>query len=301
VAEPRSRLRPVAPIGGATRLTAIFGDPVEHSLSPAMHNAAYAALGMDRVYAAFHVTPPMLAAAVRAIPALGIAGVNLTVPHKERAVRMVARLSAEARLLGAINCIANRPGGLWGDNTDARGLECDLEALGVGLGRGLAIVIGAGGAAGAAVLACLRRGATEVVIANRRPARAGALARRLGARLPRTLRRTALKPRGLDALVDPALLAEAAAILNATPMGLTSAGFARLDYARTPRGCFFYDLIYAARPTPFLRPAIALGRPHADGAGMLVRQGELAFELFNGVAPPAGVMRRALWSRLGRR
>ena len=80
----------------------------EHSLSPAMHNAAYAALGLDRVYAAFYVTPPMLAAALRALPALGIVGVNLTVPHKERALKMVAKLSAEARMLGAINCVVNR-------------------------------------------------------------------------------------------------------------------------------------------------------------------------------------------------
>lgn len=292
---------PATVIGGATRLTAVFGDPVEHSLSPAMHNAAYAALAMDRIYAAFHVTPPMLAAAVRAIPALGIIGVNLTVPHKERAVRMVARLSAEARILGAINCIANRPGGLYGDNTDARGLERDLDALGVALAGKLAIVIGAGGAAGAAVLACLRRGAGRLVIANRTPARAAALARRLGSRLPRALKRAAFVTRGLEALVDTALLGDAALVVNATPMGLTSAGFAELDYARTARECFFYDLIYAAKPTPFLRPAIELGRPYADGAGMLVGQGEIAFELFNGMTPPAGVMRRALWSRLGRR
>jgi shikimate dehydrogenase len=290
-----------AAIGGATRLTAIFGDPVEHSLSPAMHNAAYAALGMDRVYAAFHVTPPMLAAAVRAIPALGIVGVNLTVPHKEQALRMVAQLSGEARLLGAINCIVNRSGGLYGDNTDARGLERDLEALGVALAGKIAIVIGAGGAAGSAVLACLRRGAGRIVIANRTPARAAAMARRLRPRLARALRGAGLEARGLDALVDGALLKEAALVVNATPMGLTSPGFAELDYARTPRGCFFYDLIYAAKQTPFLRRAIAFKRPHADGAGMLVGQGELAFELFNGVAPPAGVMRRALWSRLGRR
>jgi shikimate dehydrogenase len=292
---------PIATIGGATRITAIFGDPVEHSLSPAMHNAAYAALGIDRVYAAFHVRPPTLAAAVRAIPALGIVGVNLTAPHKERAVRMMAKLSGEARILGAINCIANRPGGLYGDNTDVRGIERDLEALNVGPGGKVALVIGAGGAAGAAVLACLRRGAGRVVIANRTPPRAAALVRRLRPRLPRALRRAALETRGLDALVDTALLGEAAVILNATPMGLTSTGFARLDYKSTARGCFFYDLIYAAKPTPFLRPAIALGRPSADGAGMLVGQGELAFELFNGVAPPAGVMLRALWARLGRR
>ena len=91
-----------------------------------------------------------------------------------------------------------------------------------------------------------------------------------------------------------------AIVINATPMGLIQARYARIDYARTRRDCFFYDLIYAAQPTAFLRPAIALGRRTADGAGMLVNQGELAFELFNGVAPPPGVMRRALLARLGR-
>jgi shikimate dehydrogenase len=215
-------------------------------------------------------------------------------------VRMVAKLSAEARMLGAINCIVNRPAGLYGDNTDARGLERDLNSLNVELAGAMAIVIGAGGAAASAVVACLQRGAGEIVIANRTRSRAAALARRLGTRLPRTLRDAALAVRGLDALTDAALLERAAIVINATPMGLTSAGFARIDYARTQRECFFYDLIYAAQPTAFLRPAIALGRRAADGAGMLVNQGELAFELFNGLAPPPGVMRRALWERLGR-
>jgi len=303
LAADATAVRRVAPLGGAPRLTAVLGDPVEHSLSPAMHNAAYAALGVDRAYAAFHVTPPMLAAALRALPALGIIGVNLTVPHKERALRMVARLSAEARMLGAVNCVvcvAKRPAGLYGDNTDARGLERDLDSLGVTLTGATAVVIGAGGAAASAVVACLRRGAGEVAIANRTRPRAAALVRRLRARLPRALGGAALAARGLDALADAALLGRAAVVVNATPMGLTSAGFVRIDYARTPGECFFYDLIYAAQPTAFLRPAIALGRRAADGAGMLVNQGELAFELFNGVPPPPGVMRRALWGRLGR-
>ena len=266
-----------------------------------MHNAAYAALGIDRVYLAFHVTPPALAAALRALPALGIVGVNLTVPHKERALTMAAKLSAEARMLGAINCVVNRPSGLYGDNTDARGLERDLRGLGVALEGATALVIGAGGAAASAIVACLRCGASEVAIANRTRARAAALTRRLRARLPRALRGAALSVRGLDALADTELLKRATIVVNATPMGLTSAGFARIEYARTRRECFFYDLIYAAQPTAFLRPAIALGRNAADGAGMLVNQGELAFELFNGVTPPPGVMRRALWERLGRK
>ena len=282
-------------IGGRTRITAVFGDPVEHSMSPAMHNAAYAALWMDRVYLAFRVTRENLPAAVHAIPALGILGVNLTVPHKEAAARMLKHLSAEAKLLRAVNCIVNdHRGQLRGDNTDASGLERDLRALGVDLRSRLAIVVGAGGAAAAAILACSRMGAARIVIANRTRARAVNLARRFRSA------RIELSARGLDALTDASLLADAALVLNATSMGLTTGAFAPLDYAATSPQCFFYDAIYRAEPTPFLREAIALGRPHADGAGMLINQGELAFELFNRVAPPPGVMGQALLERLGR-
>src|SRR5215471_14709842 len=108
-------------ITGRTRFTAVFGDPVEHSLSPAMHNAAYAALALERAYLAFRVAAEHLHDAIHALPALRIAGVNLTVPHKEKAVAMMAHLSEEARLLGASNCVVNRNGELYGDNTDARG------------------------------------------------------------------------------------------------------------------------------------------------------------------------------------
>jgi shikimate dehydrogenase len=287
---------PRAPIsiGGRTGITAVFGDPVEHSISPAMHNAAYAALFMDRLYLAFHVTRENLAAAMHALTALGILGVNLTVPHKEAAARMLNNLSAEAKLLRAVNCIVNDRGKLRGDNTDARGLECDLRALGVDVRSRLAIVIGAGGAAAAAILACSRMGVARIVVANRTRARAINLARRFQSK------RIELAARGLDALTDSALLGEAALVLNATSMGLTTGAFAPLDYEATSPKCFFYDAIYRAEPTPFLREAIALGRPYADGAGMLINQGELAFELFNRVAPPQGVMRQALLERLGR-
>jgi len=263
-----------------------------------MHNAAYQALRMDRVYLAFHVTSQNFRAAIHALPALGILGVNLTVPHKEAAARMLKHLNAEAKLLRAVNCIINDRGELRGDNTDARGLESDLRALGVELRSRFAIVIGAGGAAVSAILACSRMGAARVVIANRTRARAANLARRFQS--PHSSRRIELVPRGLEALTDADLLADAALVLNATSMGLTTTEFAPLDYAATPSECFFYDLIYRAEPTPFLREAIALGRPHADGAGMLINQGELAFELFNHVAPPEGVMRQALLERLSR-
>jgi shikimate dehydrogenase len=287
------RRAPIA-IRGQVGVSAVFGDPVEHSMSPTMHNAAYAALGMDRVYLAFHVTPENFRPALNAIPALGILGVNLTVPHKEAAARLLKNLSAEAKLLRAVNCVINERGKLRGDNTDARGLERDLRSLGVVIKSQLAIVIGAGGAAAAALLACARMGAARIVIANRTRARAMNLARRFHSS------RIELKARGLDALTDASVLADAALVLNATSMGLTTGAFAPLDYAATSSKCFFYDAIYRAGPTPFLREAVTLDRPHADGAGMLINQGELAFELFNRVAPPEGVMRRALLERLGR-
>ncbi|HKN00540.1 MAG TPA: shikimate dehydrogenase [Candidatus Binataceae bacterium] len=280
-----------------TRLTAIFGDPVEHSQSPSMHNAAYAALGIDRRYVAFQVAPAQLAAALRAIPALGIAGVNLTVPHKERALQAMDEVSAEGRLLGAINCVINRRGRLIGDNTDARGLEQDLRMLKVKIAGRAVLVIGAGGAAASAALAMIRLKAARVVIANRTRARA----LRLAQRLSRTFAHpTRLEAAGLDALTDSTLLGNVACVVNATSMGLTTRDFARLDYTATPRTCFFYDLLYARKATAFLSGAIRIDRKHADGSGMLVEQAELAFKLFNGVAPPKGVMRRALTAALGR-
>ena len=100
--------------------------------------------------------------------------------------------------------------------------------------------------------------------------------------------------------MDSELLAGARLIVNATSMGLTTGRFARMDYSSTPSDCLFYDLIYAAQPTEFIKPALAAGRQAADGAGMLVNQGELAFKLFNRVAPPTGVMRAALFDALGR-
>ncbi|HKV53758.1 MAG TPA: shikimate dehydrogenase [Candidatus Binataceae bacterium] len=290
-------------LSGRTRFTAIFGDPVEHSLSPAMHNAAYAALGLDRAYAAFHVTPASLREAVRAIPALGIAGVNLTVPHKERAARMMAELSEEARTLRAINCVVNRESRLYGDNTDARGLAIDLRDSGVVLEGRSALIVGAGGAAAAAVLACLRTGAAQIVLCNRTPERAARLARRLNrwaVSQGEGRSRHPIDARGLDALTERSTFADTALVINATPTGLKTGGFTKLAYGAAPDDCVFYDMIYAREPTPFLARALALGRRALDGAGMLVNQGELAFELFNRLAPPAGVMRGALMAALGR-
>jgi shikimate dehydrogenase len=286
-------------ISGRTRFTAIFGDPVEHSLSPAMHNAAYAALGLERAYLAFNVVPERLHDAIRALPALKIAGVNLTVPHKENAVGMMVHLSDEALTLGAINCVINHDGELHGDNTDARGLELDLRASRITLHGRRVVIIGAGGAAASAVLACARMGARGIALCNRTVERATKLAHRSGP-LAHALSGISVDAAGLRDLADPATLTDIALVINATPMGLKTGGFVPLAYDAAPADCVFYDMLYARAPTPFIAPALTLGRRALDGAGMLLNQGALAFELFNNVGAPTAVMHAALMSALGR-
>jgi shikimate dehydrogenase len=275
-----------------TRVAAVFGDPISHSLSPVMHNAAYGALKLKGVYLPFRVSPSELPTAVRAIRALGMVGANVTLPHKFEAARLVDKLGPHARFLGAVNCIVNRPQGLLGDNTDARGLDLDLKQLGLSLKRKSVLVVGAGGGGAAALLAVLKLGAGRVTVVNRTHERAVALARRFARAKVETLK--------LDALRDPAFMGEQGLVINATSVNTTNQSFPPMAYAATAEDCFFYDLSYAAKPTVFLRPALKLGRRCADGLGMLLYQGALAFELFNKVQAPVDVMRRALYQAAGR-
>ena len=285
----------MAELSGRTLFAAVYGDPVVHSLSPSMHNAAYAALGMERAYGAFRVAPQRLREALRAVVALGMLGVNLTVPHKERAARILPKLSDEARLLRSVNCVINREGVLYGDNTDARGLETDLRGKQIDSADKTVLIAGAGGAAASAVLACIRMGARRIVIANRTPPRGEALVRRFA----KVRGASTIEAKPITALNNGALLGQAALIINATSAGLRGEEF-ELDYAAAPNSCVFYDLSYAMQLTPFLRPALALERRAYDGAGMLAGQGELAFELLNQIPPPSGIMNAALRHHLGR-
>jgi shikimate dehydrogenase len=153
------------------------------------------------------------------------------------------------------------------------------------------------------VLTCLRLGAGRVAIFNRTETRAKRLASRFAdhhVKRDGRHEREIIEAHGLGDLASSGHLAHAAVIINATSIGLQGDGFPNLDYAATSAECLFYDLIYAREPTPFLQPAMALGRRALDGAGMLANQGELAFELFNGVPAPPGLMRRTLMAALGR-
>jgi shikimate dehydrogenase len=274
-------------ISAHTRIVGIIGDPVEHSLSPAMHNAAFRRLRMDWAYVAFHVRPADLAAAVAGLRALGVGGVNVTVPHKERVIELLDSVSATARRAGAVNTILNRHGHLHGENTDVAGFVEALHTAKFRLRGKRVLVMGAGGVARAVLTALAHGGVRAVTVANRTGRRATALAETF-----RT-RKMPVRAVGLAGLLDGELLGAVDLVVNATSVGLRGEGFFPLAYTKSPKQCLFFDLIYGRR-TAFLTAAARAGRPTLDGAGMLLHQGAAAFQMWTGCAAPLTVMRAAL-------
>ncbi len=275
------------PVCGATRVVGIVGDPVAHSRSPAMHNAAFRALGLDFVYVPFRVRPAGLKAAIRGARALGITGLNVTVPHKEKVICLLDGLTAAARLAGAVNTVYRRGDRLLGDNTDVYGFLRALAEAGYRTRGSRAVVIGAGGAARAVVAALVRASAQHILVVNRSAARRMALARhflRHGARIMTS---------SLAVLRSAQSLAGADLVVNATTLGLRGERFVPLAYAATPERCLFVDLIYG-RNTDFLQQARRAGRPTLDGTGMLLHQGAAAFRRWTGKEAPLSVMAQAL-------
>jgi shikimate dehydrogenase len=272
---------------GEAQLFGVLGDPIEHSLSPAMHNAAFVACGLPHLYLRYRVPADALPEALADARRLRLGGVNLTVPLKEAAMGLVDELTPEAEDVGAINTIVASPRGLVGDNTDARGFLRSLAGR-VRLERARVVVIGAGGSARAVGTALASAGVEHVTIANRTPARAQELADRVAARANGRVAAV-----GLDALDDPRLLDGTALVVNTTSAGLGDATIP-MRFTATPRTCVFMDLVYGARPTAFLRAATRARRPVLDGAGMLLHQGAIAFEAWTRRAAPLDAMRRAL-------
>ncbi len=279
-------------ISGRTRVVSVIGDPIGHSLSPAMHNAAFRHLGLDFVYVPFHVPPAKLKAAVAGFRALEIVGVNVTVPHKETILRLLDSVSPVARRVGAVNTVINRDGHLHGENTDVYGFRQALADARVELRGTRAVVIGAGGAARAVLVALAEGRAAEIRIANRTLARARGLARAFRTRSTTT---TVL---GLPQL-QRADLGDVDLIVNTTPVGLETPQLVGVAYASTPKEAVFFDLISRSQ-TAFLRAATRARRRTVDGTGMLLHQGAAAFTLWTGQPAPIDVMRRALKAALGK-
>ena len=280
---------PALTINGQTRIVGIFGDPITHTRSPAMHNAAFRARGLPYVYIPFLVRPADLPKAVHSIRALHLVGVNVTVPHKERIVRYLDALSAEAELCGAVNTVVNCAGTLFGDNTDGRGFLVSLQERGLSPRRREVVLIGAGGATRAVLVSLIRAGSARVTITNRTLAKAQALVRTY-----HSLCKTRLEALPLDTLHDPALFKNATLVVNCTSVGLQGEEFPPLAYSATPRDCLFYDLLYRPGLTSFLHEARRARRPILDGRRMLLHQGALAFSLWTRTPAPLEVMARAL-------
>lgn len=267
---------------GTTQVYAILGDPVKHSLSPIMQNAAFAAFGIEAIYVPFHVAAEHLPAAVAGLRALKVRGVNVTIPHKEAICPLLDRLDATARLIGAVNTVVLRDGKLVGYNTDGAGL---IRALERGLGFDPAgqrvLVLGAGGAARAAVVALAQSGARQVDIANRSIARAQSLVARYAGHFQQTcFTALALNDKDLAASIKNADL-----IINSTSIGLSGESFNVLVWSDLKDGCVVYDMVYQPPTTALVRDARAAGIAAGDGLGMLAAQGEIAFQLWTGIAP----------------
>jgi shikimate dehydrogenase len=267
------------------RVFGVLGDPVDHSLSPIMHNAAFAALGLPHVYLRYRVSPGDLRRALAEANRLGMGGLNLTVPLKEAALPLVDTLTPEAARMQAVNTVSFRRGEITGDNTDGRGFLAAL-ATRVCIPRAPVLLLGAGGSARAVATALVDAGCPRLTIANRTLARAERLAREL----PRGRGRVEVIALG-D--VPRSLTAETAVVVNATSTGL-GAERIRLDASRSAPACVFVDLVYAPRRTPFLAAAHRAGRATLDGGLMLLHQGALAFTTWTGRSAPVRAMAAAL-------
>jgi shikimate dehydrogenase len=274
-----------APISAATRLAAVIGSPVRHSLSPALHNAAFSASGADWRFVAFEVAPGSGAAAVSAMRTLGIAGYAVTTPHKADVAAAVDEVDVAAASLRSLNTVVLRDDGTtFGASTDGEGFVDSLRAADVAVDGARVVVLGAGGAARSIIDALGRAGVTEIVVVNRHVERADAAATL--APMART-----------GGLAD---VAEADVLVNATSVGMGS------DECPFPAEQLHdrlavADIVYHPLETALLRAAAAAGARTVDGLGMLVHQAVLQQRLWTGVAPDAGVLRRAAEAELASR
>lgn len=289
-------------ISGRTKVCGIFGCPVEHTFSPALHNAAFKAAGLDYVFVPFEVGPGALAAATEAIRALGLAGVNMTIPHKEAALPLLDGLSDEARMIGAVNTVINRSGYLYGDNTDGKGYLSALKEAGFDPAGKTVLFLGAGGAARAVAVQLALAGAAKMTFANRTGVRASGLARFVAEKTGVQVETAAWPEREEDKLPEQAL-AGSDLVVQATSLGMSPKvnETVPLPFEVFRPGQVASDLVYNPVETLFLKKARQAGAGTVSGLGMLLHQGALAFELWTGVPAPLEVMREALEKKLSNR
>ena len=267
-------------------LAGLMGWPVMHSRSPKLHNYWLARHGLAGTYVPLAIRAENLRAALRALPALGFSGCNLTIPHKEAALDIVDQVDPLARRIGAMNCVVVGPdGSLAGYNYDAFGfIESIREAHPAWRAdAGPIIVIGAGGSARAVLVSLIDEGAREVRLVNRTPERAQALAQELGG------------PVKAVAWSDRQLALEGAAMLvHTTNQGMVGEPPLELALDQLPTSALVCDIVYIPRETPLLAAARRRGNPTVDGLGMLLHQARPAFRAWTGIMPDVTPELRAL-------
>lgn len=278
-------------INGKTKVVGIFGWPVEHTFSPPMHNAALAHLNLNYVYVPFAVNPEKVGAAVDGIRGLGLAGVNVTIPHKSAVIPYLDRIDEAARLIGAVNTIVNDNGILTGYNTDAPGFVKTLEQDGGITPRGKRVfILGAGGAARAVSIQLALAGAAEIVFSTRVPQKSAEL-QEIIARSTNTEVSEVLWG---DAISDK--LQQTDILINSTPLGMypNIGVMPPVKLEALQDTAVVCDLIYNPRETLLLQKAREAGLRTLNGLGMLLYQGAIAFELWTKTGAPVEVMREAL-------
>ena len=288
-------------IRGTTALVGLLGNPVGHSLSPLMQNAALQAMGLDWAFLALPTPADQLATVVQALEAMQCRGLNVTIPHKQAVAGLCRELSPLAERLGAVNALVPLPGGGWhGTNTDVEGFCAPLRRGGAEWGGKRAVVLGCGGSARAVVAGLVELGIAEIQLAGRRPEALTAFLSDCQAWAPqlKALGWTSESPDLADAI------AQADLVVNTTPVGMASASHPaaaeacplnETELSALQPGCWVYDIIYIPRPTQLLQRASGLGCRALDGLEMLVEQGAAALRLWSGRSDvPVDVMREAL-------
>lgn len=263
-------------ISGKAILAGVIGDPVSHSLSPKLHNRWIGECGLDAAYVPLHVKPADLAEAFRALPKLGFKGWNITVPHKEAALKLVDEADAAAKAIGAVNTVIVRDGRLYGRNTDAEGFVQNLKAHVKNLEpyKDKAVIVGAGGAARAIAKALTDEGFKKIVLVNRTEKNAWKIV---------TAMRHALHAAPWDKLEEE--LHDAHLLVNATVLGMEGHKPLVFDIHALPVASLVADIVYTPPETELLKSARAHGCATVSGIGMLIRQAVPGFKAWFGVEP----------------
>ena len=274
-----------------SKIVGLVGYPVSHSISPQMHNAAFKELELDYTYQLFEIKPEKLKEFVESMRTQNIAGVNVTIPHKEAVIPLLSEISKEAKLIGAVNTILNQNGRLIGFNTDGAGFIESLKSDGGVDPKGKKVVLlGAGGGAKAVAVTLCQAGIKSLAVTDILPERSSLLVKQLESNFKLEILAHPVDCPGLKAAIEKGDI-----LINATPVGMhpkTDENPLKVK-AKIPSSALVCDLIYNPPETRFLKEAKAQGCRTLNGLGMLVRQGALAFKIWTGQEPPIEVMRQA--------